>query len=514
MKGLFSRAGLSVAARYLMPAGQRRPYVIGAMITLPLMVLFAVSAFAGKGELVSNGPLSSNHALFGQDCATCHKAFASVTNARCESCHEKAGDPVKAYGFETHYRYRSNQFDRTAASSKEAACFGCHTEHRGRDQSLIQITNSQCASCHFSSFQEHPEFEFVTKGLADPANLKFEHTLHVREVRDDREFGDIEQTCVTCHVAEADGATFKPIAFDAQCGSCHLTSSAKTKPVPLLANATDDRPGVLSLETIRNRQGPGTRWSFFTNPNEFQLLGDAVSKRPVYHADPWVLENLRFLRQRLYPTAELADLLRGSADIPPRSVNALYEEAIRTLSARIAELKDDPRQTVQAELDQLTALLATVQQRLEDPLSPLNEGRFAVSVSDRNESISGPEREAYDQVINDLTNPCQECHYVQQATIKAVQTDQRALVRAEFNHRAHVQHARCLDCHGQIPMTKYLASDEDADSTLDNAAILNDPPIATCRNCHAPKKAGYECVTCHVFHPDKGRRSNLLPYHR
>lgn len=514
MKGLFTRARLSVASKYLMPAGQRGPYMIGLIITVPLLALFALSAFGGKGELVSNGPLSSNHALFGQDCATCHKAFGSVTDARCESCHETAGSKVKSYGFDTHYRYRSHDFDRTAASSKEGSCFSCHTEHRGRDHLIARVDDSRCASCHFKSFAQHPEFEFVAKAIKDPANLKFEHTIHVKEVRDARDIADIEQTCVTCHIAEDDGATFKPISYETNCGECHLTSTAKTGVVPLLSGAADDRPGVLSLETIRNRQGPGTRWSFFANPNEFESLGESVRKRPVYHADEWVMENLRFLRSRLYPTAELADLLRGSADTPPKNTNALYEEAVRTLNTRIVELRDDPGETVQAELAELTKLLATVRQRLDDPFSPLDESRFAVSVGDENPNIVGPQREAYTQVINDLTNPCQECHIVQQATIKAVQTSQRSLIRAEFNHRAHILHARCLDCHTQIPIKDNVASDAKATEATDNAEILNNPPIATCRNCHAPKKAGEQCATCHVFHPDKGRRSNLLHYQR
>ncbi len=513
MKGLFSRARLTVASKYLMPARQRWPYLIGLILTIPLMAVFAVSAVAGKAELVSNGPLSSNHALFGQDCGTCHEAFGSVTNARCESCHEKSGDPVKAYAFDTHYRYRSQEFDRTASSSSEGACFSCHTEHRGREQVITHVADTQCASCHFKSVAQHPEFEFVSHELKDPANLKFEHTVHVKEVRDEHELADIEQTCITCHVARDDGATFEPIAFDAHCGECHLTSSTSTKPAPLLASANDNQPGVLSLETIRSLRGPGTRWSFFANPNEFELLGESISKRPVYHADQWVMENLRFLRGRLYPSAELADLLRGSADRAPQDITALYEEAITTLATRIAELKDDPSRTVQAELEELTDLLATVRQRLNDPFSPLDENRFAVSVGDRDSSLSGTDREAYVEVVNALTNPCQECHYVEQATIKAVQTDQGNLIRAEFNHRAHILHARCLDCHNQIPIRENVANDVEATEATDNAEILNNPPLATCLTCHSPKQAGSECITCHVFHPDKGRRSNLLRYH-
>lgn len=514
MKGFFSRARLSVAAQYVYPARQRRPYVLGAIVALPLVALFVINAVAGRGQLVSNGPLSTNHALFGGDCSTCHAPFGAVTNARCESCHEKVGDPAGIYSFKTHYRYRSSDFDRSAPSSKEGACFTCHVEHTGRAQTLTAVGNDRCASCHFGSFDAHPEFQFAAERVADPANLYFSHTVHVKEIRADSGFDDIERVCLSCHVPQPDGATFRPISFDADCGACHLTSRTATPALPVLSGPSDNRPGVLSLEAIRARGGPGTRWAFYANPNEFQRLGPNIRKRPLYHADPWIMENLRFLRDRLYPTAELADLLRASADVPPKRVRGLYEEAIGTLNDRIAELRDEPDRDVQTELARLQELLATVKARLDDPYTPLDETRFDVSVSDESSAIGPSEREAYDRVIDDLTKPCQECHFVEQATIQAVQADQRTLVRAEFDHRAHVLHARCLDCHNQIPIREFAARDEKAPPEVDHAGIENLPPIATCRSCHAPHKAADRCVTCHVFHPDKERWSDLLRYQR
>ncbi len=180
MKGLFTRAKLSVATSYIYPAGLRRPYVLGALIAIPVVALFVVNALVGGGTWVSGGPLSSNHAVFGNDCNTCHEPYAAVTNARCESCQEKAGDTEGAYGFEPHYRYRSDEFDRAAPSSKEVACFACHTEHVGRYAGITTADNSRCASCHFQSFQnEHPGFQFIVEILPVPANLFFSHTFHV-----------------------------------------------------------------------------------------------------------------------------------------------------------------------------------------------------------------------------------------------------------------------------------------------------------------------------------------------
>ena len=502
-----------MASRYVYPAGQWRPYAVGALIALPVAALFVVDAFAGRGALVSNGPLSSSHALFGQDCSTCHEAFTAVTNARCESCHEKVGANTGVYSYEVHYRYRSDDFDRSAPASREVPCFACHTEHVGRDQPITRVADARCASCHFDSFTgAHPEFQFAAENLPDPANLFFPHTVHVNEVRAEYGFDDIERACLHCHVPRSDGASFQPIAFEAHCGTCHLSSGTATPELRVRRGPADVTPGVLTLEAIRDQRGPGTAWAFYANPNEFQRRGDRIRKRPLYHADPWIMENLRHLRNRLYPTAELADLLRASADVPPKDVRSLYEEAIGTLNARITELRDEPAREVQRELAALEDLVKTVQRRLAVPYAPLDETRFSVSVADENPDLSERERAAYLDVVDDLTAACRECHFVEQAMIQGVQADQRSLVRAEFDHRAHVIHARCLDCHDQIPILEFAAEDESAPPEIDHAGIVNLPPVATCRSCHAPGKAADECVTCHVFHPDKAQWSNLLRY--
>ncbi len=510
-KGFFSRLQLPVAKKYVYPSSRNAMFFVGGIGAVLVLGLFSFNAFFQHGALVSNGPLSSNHAAFGGDCSTCHTAFQNVTSDKCSVCHEKFGDEVGVHTFASHYLYRSDDFTRVVPAANEPACFGCHTEHVGRDAPITAVADDNCLQCHgFGSFNTgHPEFDFAADSLLDDGNLKFPHTLHVNQVRDRKDLVDIEQACLYCHNATPDGTGFQPISFDRNCDTCHLTTSDAT---PWVTVASAEGPGVLTLETLRAQQRPGSLWTYYTNPNEFQDRGGAVRKSPVYHRDPWVLENLRRLRQILYPSTGLADLLRASGDVDPRDVRSLYEEAVATLDTYAEELRSSPEREVQQELAEVEDLLDVVRRRLRDPYAPLDETRFLVSPAARDTSISVEEGRAFERVIDQLTQPCQKCHYVEEATIVRVKADQGNLIRAEFNHGAHIIQTRCLDCHSAIPIRQAAATNTTAEWAEDNAGIQNLPSIAKCQTCHTDGKASNTCVTCHLFHPDKSQHSNLLQY--
>jgi hypothetical protein len=246
-------------------------------------------------------------------------------------------------------------------------------------------------------------------------------------------------------------------------------------------------------------------WADYWNPNEFSDRGGQVSKRPLHHADPWVLENLRRIRRELYPGARLAELLQSSADLPsgaPRGT--LHREAMEALRDRVQALRRSPSRAVQDELDELTALLAELERRLEDPATPLDETRFQITTADRAPGVESGEIDvaAYGELVDQLTAACQECHVVDRATIQRVQKDQRSLLRAEFDHGAHVIHASCLDCHDRIPVREYVEKQEEAPPELDRADIVNLPTLENCRSCHESGAAGAQCITCHQFHPE------------
>ena len=309
-KGSFTELELPVSRRYLTPASRRRMLLYGGLAAVALLAFFLIDALVGGGRFITNGPLSSSHAGFEDDCGNCHFGPGrEVSDERCSTCHEKFGDELGIYTHDAHYVYRSDDFRRLVPSPDERPCFACHTEHEGRNADITRISDSHCLTCHeFGSFgREHPQFDFAADQLPDSGALHFEHVHHVREVRKREELEDIEVACLYCHNAQPDGRGFEPLDFDRHCDACHLTATAST---PALAiRQGDGAPGVETLEAILQRGGPGTRWALFSNPGEFRVRGANLVKAPVYHRDSWILENLRALRTILYPDSGLADLL-------------------------------------------------------------------------------------------------------------------------------------------------------------------------------------------------------------
>ncbi len=511
-KGFFSDIGLPVAGKYIYPRSQFMIYAVGGIGLLLVLGVFGTMALFSPGRVLSNGPLSSNHANFSGECSTCHTPFNSVADESCNDCHEKYGDDLGIHSYETHYLYRSGDFSRLEATSNEQACYSCHPEHNGKDAAITQVSDKQCQLCHeISSFNtDHPEFHLVAERATDRANLNFPHILHVNEIRDREKVADIEKTCLYCHNADADGEQFQPINFEQHCDNCHLTTRDATPFLPIQNAPLDETPGVMTLETIQQQQRPGTRWAYYTNPGEFSTRGNSVQKRPLYHEDPWVMENLRRLRTTLYPTSGLPDLIATSADLGIQNTHILYEEAIETLRRYSEELRNQPDRAVQNELQQAEDLLNEVERRLLDPFAPLDETKFIVSSAELNPDFSNETVARYENLIDNLTETCQSCHLIEKATIQRAQADQQSFIRAEFNHRAHIIQTRCLDCHNTIPIRELAILDSIPPPEVDRAEIYNLPSITNCQTCHSEAETANSCITCHDFHPDKSQRSNLL----
>ena len=492
--------------------------VIGGIAGLLVLGYAFFNILVQDSSFISNGPLTSNHANFEQDCAACHTSgsslteLASVTNDKCSACHEKYGDKLGVYTFAAHYIYRSGDFRRLVHSENETPCFSCHGEHLGREAKITQVKDARCLVCHeFGSFNEmHPQFEFAARQVPDNSNLKFPHVRHIKEVQKSEDLLDIEKTCLYCHNPESDGRNFQPINFERHCDACHLTTSTAT---PWLEIKDGGRnPGVETLSTIRRRQRPGTLWSYYTNENEFTRRGNRVRKSPIYHQDPWIMENLSLARRILYPALGLVDLLRSSEDVPPRDAKLLYEEAIQTLRNYSIGLRSRPEPQIQKELVRINRYLEEVEEKLRDPYSSLDDTKFLLSTLAENPNLTRTQLDKFDSFINSLTEPCQKCHVVSNATILRVQKDQRVLRRAEFNHRDHILQRRCLECHTQIPFQEFLSTSTNVDPTRDRSEIQNIPTIEACQDCHQADQASNRCVTCHYFHPNKTQRSNLLLY--
>ncbi len=492
--------------------------MIGGGACLVLLLFFAVNVFFMKSSFVSQGPLSSAHANFEQNCSQCHESFKSVSSSRCSLCHEKAGDKTGSYSFAAHYVYRSGDAAHGVAvrekyAGKEVTCASCHPDHRGRDGSMTEVPDMKCISCHdYGSFNKnHPEFAFARNQIPDDSTLIFTHIRHTKFVLEKQQAGAlyVEKACLYCHNPEGDGKHFKPIDFDQHCAECHLTSASQTPPLAVKDAGNPGIPGVETLQMIIARRGPASLWASSTNPNEFTMkAGNRIVKTPVYHKDPWILENLRMLRQSLYGDLGLSELLQASADGARKPPGRLYAEAISTLRSYITGLRSRPEPEIQSDLAILDSLVKASARRTQ-AINGLSSSAFSLAAM----PIVAPEPQKQDflQFADRLTTPCRVCHTLSNASILGVNADQRKLMRAEFDHRAHILQRRCLECHTEIPINQVVVNKDTSAQLVarDRSAIQNLPKISMCAECHNQSEASNKCTTCHYMHPNKNNRSSL-----
>lgn len=502
-KGTLGQPKLSLSKNYIVPPSRKRLFLWGGLGTLVLLALIAVNVSFFKGTFLANGPLASAHAGMSGDCNACHTAFTATAEDKCVACHETGGNALGAFSFSAHYLYHTQDFQRDIPSGKEHSCSTCHQEHMGRTAQISAVTDARCLTCHDGHRFDKAHPVFAKASEPEPVSLKFPHVAHIRELMQERDLQSVEETCAQCHELSSDGAHFKPLSFDAYCDDCHLNSSETTPRLPI---ATNETIGVRTLETIRANQTAGSRWTMFANPAEYRVVANRfVSKSPLHHKDPWILENLRQLRKQIYPDAGLADLIQADVDVPADQLKTLYEEAIATLGMYADELRSRPEQEVQAELVRIHQSLDILKKKLEDPYVVLDETEFLLALQQKRQGLTAEELEETETLANDLTQPCQTCHVVQDFTIKRVDISQRAFTKATFNHAAHLIQSSCLDCHNKFPAGSFLF--EEAPDVEMPASVQNLPDIETCRTCHSQNAAANSCITCHQFHPENKRFS-------
>ena len=519
-KGFFSSILLTVSGQYVMPRSRGKLIRIGLIACAGILGWTLVDALFLGNHVFSPGGLSSQHAMIGSDCARCHASTTGVSDNACSSCHEKVGDPMGVYSFQSHYVYRSEDQGRIAEARREhqsaqSGCASCHPDHRGRNAVLTEVPDARCTNCHrYGSFtSDHPEFSFIRKKIPDDSSLFFTHVRHtdfvVRKLSKERGTTYIEESCLYCHRPAPDGSSFMPLDFDVQCSECHLTTDKKTQSVAVKIPGIPYFPGVETVDMIRQRGGPGTRWAYYSNPNEFVLRGDRISKSPVYHKDPWILENLKSIRTMLYGDNSIADLLQAFGETNVPQTKQRYLEAVERLEQFALELRSRPEPEVQNDLVLINNALRAIRAKINLGLGALDRSALDLGSLSANPNITPAQKRALENLAMDLTSVCRECHAVSRAAIQRVATDQRTLRRAEFGHRAHILDRRCLECHVAIPVTKEMAAVKKVTALMDRAAIQNIPGRENCLECHTSTGASDNCVSCHQFHPNKHNRANL-----
>lgn len=202
-----------------------------------LLGAFVLPLLLGTEQWWLAGPVHSAHTTFSDKCVACHvTAFERVPDVACLECH-KVNRHVQQDGHTVMGTVR---------------CASCHLEHN-EPQQLVKQQQSLCTDCHLKLptdvalqaagdfLDAHPDFKvsLLLPGatltddwheahiaLADAAgrdgsNLKFDHATHLDADGIVTPEGKRVMECGDCHVAEAGGARFQPIAMKEHCSSCH-----------------------------------------------------------------------------------------------------------------------------------------------------------------------------------------------------------------------------------------------------------------------------------------------------
>jgi mono/diheme cytochrome c family protein len=150
-----------------------------------------------KSAPYSAGPVSSAHAVFGQNCALCHVRgagfSAGVQDKACLACHDAPVHNVR--------------------QTVTPACSSCHLEHKG-SLHLVATTDAACTQCHgdlhvkegelkydphISGFDHnHPQFFSLRQGHFDPGTINLNHHAHLQPTLRGPN-GQVQMQCSDCH---------------------------------------------------------------------------------------------------------------------------------------------------------------------------------------------------------------------------------------------------------------------------------------------------------------------------
>ena len=215
---------------------------------IPKLQATIVSWPLGFDRVWSPGHISNAHLHFGSQCFNCHeKLTQKVTDSACIKCHQDTAPHI------ADVTLQKKVFNKTSLFSDGIHCAECHREHKA-PHPLARQDNAMCVKCHgdiksvdantklpdvHDFDRDHPGFKLTflrngkdleripqteTARLIEKSGLKFPHSQHFGKVQGPDGVWDVrELTCTNCHQQEGKEMRFKPVSFDRDCLSCHVS---------------------------------------------------------------------------------------------------------------------------------------------------------------------------------------------------------------------------------------------------------------------------------------------------
>ena len=462
---------------------------------LALALLVAGIAWAAWGAFdqdrhYSPGPVANAHAMWENNCEACHASFTPIrentffsttagknkVNAKCQACHQGPD----------HHKNEIND--------ETVGCATCHTDHHGRDASLVRVADRQCTTCHanlnehrkpskpedppalpvelasitdFSAKGGHPDFRLPKE---DEGKLKFSHRRHMttgmRTAKDDK------YKFTWGQIAEADRKRYnrdgKPEGEDVQleCASCHQFESASLGSDALPQQLST---GAYSLPIVYENHCAACHPLNYDVDTAKQDADGSLA-----HAAP---------RDKTVPHRLNAEQLR-------EFIRAAYSEQL---------LREDP---------------SLLDSRI--PAAPLPAAERA-----KVQKLAERVNEKINRTRTFVTGRCRECHVLDDKplmvaapgespegknilepwfNVEPTRVPQVWMPESRFDHLPH-RGLSCRECHADAYPSAVAAER----GSLDNKKVML-PQRETCVKCHAPlTEAGtagarFDCVECHAYH--------------
>jgi hypothetical protein len=576
-------------------------FVIAATLSATLVIL---TLNANMGEaLLSPGKLSFQHSTYKSQCADCHAnaqpgtlpitwlhsrshaESALANSAACLKCHNLGSQPFAVHALpkinleETTRRAteRKGADDAPLALRLSAlvdgnpkdrqptgTCVTCHTEHLGKKNNLIRVTDFQCQSCHavrFANFsQGHPPFAGYP--FRRRTRLEFDHRSHLAVHFKDQVFAARAPTsCTGCHSPNPTGTFMLVKSFEQTCSACHLDQIKGTGQVGAPGITVIRLPG-LDVQTLRSRGIVIGGWpedadgkitpfmQLLLGSNtvadvEFLDLSKAGAAQLQQAADlAWAIKGLIFdLSEKGQAEMErrLAQSLPGnlstaqsgaiggllSADV----IQALRAKWFPNLAAEITQHRIGRQLSPDGSTNSPSAALPATGAELKPEDWVLRGGwyrsdlDFSLSYRPTGHSdpflrswleltvAAPPARALFDSLsASNAVGLCIKCHSVDGAqewriNWRGFQPDAFDHPFTRFSHTAHfslLDDRGCQTCH-----TLDLKSPPDA-YTATFARENRDPSVfhssfksielSVCASCHSQKYAGDSCLECHNYH--------------
>jgi nitrate/TMAO reductase-like tetraheme cytochrome c subunit len=116
-------------------SGKRNGKIRGAAWVMAISLMAVSSAFAATVEtLLMPGKVTRAHEKQEEDCANCHdRSNVKTQTSLCLDCHKDIAADVRQ-----HQGYHGRM-----SNAGVGECRACHTEHKGRQADIVQLSRAQ-----------------------------------------------------------------------------------------------------------------------------------------------------------------------------------------------------------------------------------------------------------------------------------------------------------------------------------------------------------------------------------